>query len=76
MMGKEKYLVVMVTWLSKPMIKSMRKKSTDHSGEMGNMDTASGQATNVSPGPEIENQLFTIQLDPLDSKRKDKSKHI
>ena len=39
------------TWLSRPMVKSIRKKRMAHSGEMGSLATASGYTTNVRPGP-------------------------
>ena len=40
-----------LTWLSRPMVKSMRKKRMAHRGEMGSRATASGYTTNVRPGP-------------------------
>lgn len=41
-----------VTWLSSPMVSNIKKNSTAHNGEMGNLATASGYATNTRPGPE------------------------
>lgn len=40
-----------VTWLSSPMVSNIKKNSTAHNGEMGNLATASGYATNTRPGP-------------------------
>jgi hypothetical protein len=33
-------------------VNNMRKNNTDHSGDSGSLDIASGYATNASPGPE------------------------
>lgn len=40
-----------ITKVSAPSVKSVRKKRTDQSGEMGSRERASGYATNISPGP-------------------------
>jgi hypothetical protein len=40
-----------VTWLSNPIVNNIKKKSTAHKGEIGNLATASGYATKTNPGP-------------------------
>ena len=40
-----------ITWLPRPIMNSMTKKSTDHSWEMGMRATAAGYTTNTRPGP-------------------------
>lgn len=44
----------LTTWLSRPMVNNIRKNNTAHIGEIGRLATASGYATNVNPGPEVE----------------------
>ena len=42
------------TWLSRPTVNNIKKKRTDHSCGIGNVDNASGYTMNAIPGP-VEN---------------------
>lgn len=42
---------VIITKVSTPSVKSIRKKRMDQNGEPGSRERASGYATNASPGP-------------------------
>lgn len=44
---------MVLTWLSRPMMNNIKKKSTAHKEDMGNLERASGYATNVKPGPSM-----------------------
>lgn len=39
-------------------VNNIRKNKTDHSGDKGSLDIASGYATNANPGPETLLQHF------------------
>lgn len=40
-----------VNWESSPTVKSIKKNRTDHRGEMGSLERASGYAMNAKPNP-------------------------
>ena len=44
-------LHIIRTWLSRPTVNNIKKKSTDHSCGIGNVDNASGYTMNAIPGP-------------------------
>lgn len=61
---------VTITKVSTPSMKSIRKKRTDQNGEPGSRESASGYATNASPGPaewghQDEGEHRGAQLHPL-----------